>query len=213
MNGRHGHTRTMGLMVILALLSCAPLRAQDRMPPIPADKMTDAQKKAAAEFAAVRNSAPTGPFGVLLRVPELMDLGFRWRQHVQFRSALDQRQTEFVILMTARHWTQQYEWNAHYAAAIKAGLKPETLAAVAEGRRPGQMADDETILYDLCMELQRHHSVSDATYARALEKFGEAGIVEATSMAGYYTLLAMVMNTARTPLPAGAKPPLMAFPY
>jgi len=203
----------MGLMVILALLSCAPLRAQDRMPPIPAEKMTEAQKKAAAEFAAVRNSAPTGPFGVLLRVPELMDLGFRWRQHVQFRSALDQRQTEFVILMTARHWTQQYEWNAHYAAAIKAGLKPETLAAVAEGRRPEQMADDETILYDLCMELQRHHSVSDATYARALAKFGEAGIVEATSMAGYYTLLAMVMNTARTPLPAGAKPPLTAFPY
>jgi 4-carboxymuconolactone decarboxylase len=212
MIGRHGHTRTMGLMVILALLSCAPLRAQDRMPPIPADKMTEAQKKAATEFAAVRNSAPTGPFGVLLRVPELMDLGFRWRQHVQFRSALDQRQTEFVILMTARHWTQQYEWNAHYAAAIKAGLKPETLAAVAEGRRPEQMADDETILYDLCMELQRHHSVSDATYARALAKFGEAGIVEATSMAGYYTLLAMVMNTARTPLPAGAKPPLTAFP-
>jgi len=213
MIGRHGHTRKMGLMVILALLSCAPLRAQDRMPPIPAEKMTEAQKKAAAEFAAVRNSAPTGPFGVLLRVPELMDLGFKWRQHVQFRSALDQRQTEFVILMTARHWTQQYEWNAHYAAAIKAGLKPETLAAVAEGRRPEQMADDETILYDLCMELQRHHSVSDATYARALAKFGEAGIVEATSMAGYYTLLAMVMNTARTPLPAGAKPPLTAFPY
>jgi 4-carboxymuconolactone decarboxylase len=212
MIGRHGHTRTMGLMVILALLSCAPLRAQDRMPPIPADKMTEAQTKAAAEFAAARNSTPTGPFGVLLRVPELMDLGFRWRQHVQFRSALDQRQTEFVILMTARHWTQQYEWNAHYPAAIKAGLKPETIAAVAEGRRPGQMADDETILYDLCMELQRHHSVSDATYARALAKFGEAGIVETTSIAGYYTLLAMVMNTARTPLPAGAKPPLAAFP-
>ena len=74
------------------------------------------------------------------------------------------------------------------------------------------MAEDETILYDLCLELQRHQSVSDATYARALAKFGEAGIVEATSMAGYYTLLAMVMNTARTPLPAGAKPALAAFP-
>ena len=213
MIGRHRNTRTMRLMVVLALLSCAPLRAQDRMPPIPADKMTEAQKKAAAEFAAARNSAPSGPFGVLLRVPELMDLGFRWRQHVQFRSALDQRQTEFVILMTARHWTQQYEWNAHHAAAVKAGLKPEIVAAVAEGRRPEQMAEDETILYDLCMELQKNHSVSDATYARALAKFGEAGIVETASIAGYYSLLAMVMNTARTPLPAGAKPPLAAFPY
>jgi len=202
----------MRLMVILALLSCAPLRAQDRMPPIPADKMTEAQKKAAAEFAAARNSAPTGPFGVLLRVPELMDLAFKWRQHVQSRSALDQRLTEFVILISARHWTQQYEWNAHQPAAIKAGLKPEIVAAVADGRRPAQMAEDEAVLYDVCLELQRNHSVSDATYARALAKVGEAGIVETASIAGYYTLLAMVMNTARTPLPAGAKPPLVAFP-
>jgi len=199
-------------MVILALVSCAPLRAQDRMPPIPADKMTEAQKKAAAEFAAARNSAPTGPFGVLLRVPELMDLAFKWRQHVQSRSALDQRLTEFVILISARHWTQQYEWNAHQPAAIKAGLKPEIVAAVADGRRPAQMAEDEAVLYDVCLELQRNHSVSDATYARALAKVGEAGIVETASIAGYYTLLAMVMNTARTPLPAGAKPPLVAFP-
>ena len=74
------------------------------------------------------------------------------------------------------------------------------------------MAEDEAILYDLCTELQRNHSVSDATYARALAKFGEAGIVEATSLAGYYAMLAMVMNTARTPLPAGAKPALARFP-
>jgi 4-carboxymuconolactone decarboxylase len=213
MVGRHRNPGTMRLMVMLALLSCAPLRAQDRMPPIPADKMTEAQKKSAAEFAAVRNSVPTGPFGVLLRVPELMDLAFKWRQHVQFRSALDQRLTEFVILISARHWTQQYEWNAHQPAAIKAGLKPEIVAAVAEGRRPDRMAEDEAILYDVCLELQRNHGVSDATYARALARVGEAGIVETASIAGYYSLLAMVMNTARTPLPAGDKPPLAAFPY
>lgn len=212
MTGPNRLARMLQLMVLLAVVSSAPLRAQDRMPPIPADKMTEAQKKSAAEFAAVRSSDPTGPFGVLLRVPELMDLGFKWRQHVQARSALDQRLTEFVILMTARHWTQQYEWDAHYPAALKAGLKPEIIAAVAEGRRPEQMAEDETILYDLCLELQRHHSVSDSTYGRALARFGEAGVVEATSMAGYYTLLAMVMNTARTPLPAGTTPPLAAFP-
>lgn len=208
----HRDTRTMQLMVIVALLSGAPLGAQDRMPPIPADKMTEAQRKAAAEFAAARNSAPGGPFGVLLRVPELMDLGLKWRQHVQSRSVLDQRLTEFVILLTARQWTQQYVWNAHYPAAIKAGLKPDILAAVAEGRRPNRLSEDEAILYDLCIELQRNLGVSDATYARALAQFGEAGIVETASTAGYYALIAMVLNTARTPLPAGAKAPLAAFP-
>jgi 4-carboxymuconolactone decarboxylase len=188
------------------------LHAQDRLPPIPAERMTEAQKKAAADFRAARNSAPTGPFAVMLRVPELMDLTFKWRQHVQARCVLDQRLAELIILVTARHWTQQYEWNAHQPLAVTAGLKPEVIAAVSDGRRPERMAEDEAILYDLIMELQSNHSVSDVTYARALAQFGEPGIVEATSLSGYYAMLAMVMNTARTPLPAGSKPPLAAFP-
>ncbi len=205
--------RLSSAVLILALGTSVDLGAQARMTPIPADKMTDAQKKSAAEFRAVRKTDPTGPFAVMLRVPELMDLTFKWREHVQFRSVLDQRLTELAIMIAARHWTQAYEWNAHYPLALKAGLKPEIIAAVEEGRRPSHMAEDEEILYDFCTELQRNHGVSDATYARALAKFGEEGIVEAASLEGYYSLLAMVMNIARTPLPAGAtRPPLAAFP-
>lgn len=196
--------------VCVALVT-AGLHAQDRMPPIPAEKMTDAQRKAAADFSAARNSAPTGPFSVLLRVPELMDLAFKWRQHVQARCVLDQRQAELVILVTARYWTQPYVWNAHHPLAITASLKPDIIAAIADGRRPDKMADDEAILYDLTTELLHNRAVSDATYARALGAFGEPGIVEATSMSGYYAMLAMVMNTARTPLPPGSKPPLAPF--
>jgi 4-carboxymuconolactone decarboxylase len=212
MIAHHTITRIVALAVGVVLLSRGDLRAQERMPPVPAEKMTEAQKKVAAEFAAVRNAAPTGPFAVLLRVPELMDLSFKWRQHVQARSALDQRLTELAILVTARQWTQQYEWNAHAPAALKAGLAPEIVAAIGEGRRPDRMADDEAVLYELLTELQRNHAVSDATYARALAKFGEPGIVEAASLAGYYSMLAMVMNTARTSLPAGTKPPLLPLP-
>ena len=208
----HPASRAWSVAFILTVGSYVSLGAQDRMPPLPADKMTDAQKTAVAEFRAARNADPTGPFGVLLRVPDLMTLGFKWREHVQFRSVLNQRLTEFGILIAARQWTQQYEWNAHYPAALKAGLKPEIVAAVAEGRRPAQMADDEDVLYDFCTELHRNQSISDATYARALAKFGESGIVEAASIEGYYSLLAMVMNAARTPLAAGVKPPLAAFP-
>jgi 4-carboxymuconolactone decarboxylase len=213
MIGRRTLIRIVQLSALAALLSCPDLHAQDRMPPLTADKMSEAQKKTAADYTAVRNTAPGGPFGVMLRVPELMELAFKWRQHVSERPAIEPRLTELAILMTARHWTQQYEWNAHYPAAIKAGIKPETIAAVAEGRRPAGMAEDEAVIYDLLTELHLSHGVSDATYARALAKFGEAGVVETTSLAGYYAMLAMVMNTARTPLPAGAKPPLVAFPH
>src|ERR1700687_1033723 len=103
----HSAMRASYVAFILTLGSCVSLGAQDRMPPIPADKMTEAQKTAAAEFKAARNADPNGPFGVLLRVPDLMTLGFKWREHVQFRSVLDQKLTEFGIFIAARQWTQQ----------------------------------------------------------------------------------------------------------
>jgi hypothetical protein len=36
--------------------------------------------------------------------------------------------------------------------------------------------------------------------------------VEAASLEGYYTYLSMIMNTARSPLAPGVKPPLASFP-
>ena len=132
--------------------------------------------------------------------------------YLRYRSVLPPRLSEFVILLTARQWTQQYEWNAHAPLAQQAGLSPAIIASIADGRRPERMADDEEILYAMWDELRRNQSVSDATYVRALASFGEQGVVDALGITGYYTLLAMVMNTARTPLPAGAKSALAPFP-
>jgi 4-carboxymuconolactone decarboxylase len=212
----HSRKRRPGFLAVVLILVLMPwmnVSAQDRMQPIPADKMTDAQKKVVAEYAAARATTLSGgPFMVLLRIPEVMNLARLMREHVQFRTVLGQKLTELAILITAREWTQQYEWNAHHQAAIKAGLKPDLIKAIAEGRRPDHMAEDEAVLYDFCVELHRNQSVSDATYARALSKFGEEGIVEAATIEGFYTLLAMVMNTARTSLPPGATPALGPFP-
>ena len=203
----------MRLFATLILIA-AGLLAQDRMPPIPADKQTDAQKKAAADYKALRNADLTGPpWSVILRVPDYVVPALQMRLHnTTAANPLGRKLTEFAILIAARHWTNNYEWNAHGGLAATAGLSAPIIAAVAEGRRPLGMAEDEEILYDFCQELLNNKSVSDGTYARALAKFGEAGIVEAASLEGYYTYLSMVMNTARSPIPAGAKPQLTPFP-
>jgi len=182
------------------------------MPPIPADRLTEAQKEAIDAFKAARSADISGPFVPLLRSPEVMTRARAMGDYLRFKSTLPPRLSEFVILLTSRRWTQNYEWNAHEPLARRAGVKPEVIAAIAEGRRPPAMDGDEDALYTFVDELQRNQSVSDATYARAVARFGEAGVIDAVGITGYYTMLAMVMNTARTPLPAGAAPALTPFP-
>jgi 4-carboxymuconolactone decarboxylase len=205
--------KTLATALALLLVTAGQAAAQDRMPPIPADKMTDAQKKAVADYKAIRKTdlvAP--PWTVLLRVPDLVVPSLQLRLHNQQNSALTPKLTEFAILIAARHWTNSFEWNAHYTLGEKAGLSTAIMAAVADGRRPERMADDEEVLYDFCMELLHNKSVSDATYERTRAKFGESGVVEAAGLQGYYTYLAMVMNVARSPTPATATQRLTSFP-
>jgi 4-carboxymuconolactone decarboxylase len=186
--------------------------AQDRMPPIPAEKLTQEQKKAITDFKAARNAELTGPFIPMLRSPEVMSRARAMGDYLRYKSVLPPKLSEFVILITARQWTQQYEWHTHYQIALEAGLSAMTAKAIAEGRRPERMAPDEEILYDFCMELQHNKSVSDATYDRMRTKFGEQGVIDTVGIVGYYTMLAMVMNTTRTPVPGAATPDLGPFP-
>ena len=205
--------KTSLILLVLTLVFAGQARGQDRMPPIPAEKMTDAQKKAVADYKALRNTELTGPpWTVLLRVPDLVVPSLQLRLHNQQNSALSPKLTEMAILIAARHLTNSFEFNAHHTLAVKAGLSADVIAAIADGRRPDRMAEDEAILHDFCVELLQNKGVSDGTYARALANFGEAGVVEAAALEGYYTFLAMVMNVARSPTPANATQKLAPFP-
>ncbi len=201
-------------LALVAALSLGGISvmAQDRMPEIPADKMTDAQKKAAAEFAEGRGYAVRGPFAAMLRSPEVMLRAKAMGDYVRFKTTIPARLNELAILITARQWTQNYEWQAHRPLAEKAGIRPEIAQAVADGHRPIGMAEDEEIVYDFSMELHANKSVSDATYKRALEKFGEQGVIDLTAANAYYTFNAMMLNVARTALPAKAKAELQPLP-
>jgi 4-carboxymuconolactone decarboxylase len=183
-----------------------------RMAKIDPDKMTDAQREAAAELAAGPRGEVRGPFNVMLRSPGLMTPLQKVGEYLRFKCELDRRLAEMATLIAAREWTQIYEWSAHHPLALKAGLKPEVAAAIAEGRRPQGMAEDEEIVYDLLTEVLRNKSVSDHTYDRAIAKFGERNVVDLLAIGGYYALLGMLMNVARTQLPEGREPGMRHFP-
>ncbi len=183
-----------------------------RMAEIATESMTEAQKQAAAELASGPRGSVRGPFNVLLRSPELMSPLQKVGEYLRFKSQLDRRIAEMATLIAARHWTQVYEWSAHHPLALKAGLKPEIAQAIADGRRPADMATDEEIVYDVLTEALQNKSVSDVTYARGIKQFGEQNLVDLLAIAGYYALLAMMLNVARTPLPEGKQPGMPHFP-
>jgi 4-carboxymuconolactone decarboxylase len=185
---------------------------RERMPPIPQSQWTDAQKKAAAEFQAARNTTISGPFSVMLRSPEVMNRARAMGDYLRFNSSLPPRLSEFAILITARRWSQNYEWDAHASLALRGGLSEAIVKALQEDKRPTGMAADEEALYAFCDELHRTQRVSDPVYARAVATFGENGVIDILGIQGYYTMLAMVLNTAGTPVPAGRTPALTYVP-
>lgn len=185
----------------------------ERLPAIPPEQWTDEQKKVAAAIAAGPRGEVRGPFLALLRSPGLAHTVQQVGEYLRFKSPLDRRIAEMATLIAARHWTQQYEWQSHYKHAMKAGLKPAIAAAIAEGRRPTGMAEDEAALYDMLTEVLHNQSVCDVTYERAVKTFGEQCVIELIAVAGYYAMLAMVLNVARKALPAGQEPMLPWFPH
>ena len=134
--------------------------ATERLPPIPPELMTEAQKSAAAAFAEGRGYAVRGPFAAMIRSPEVMLRAKAMGDYLRFKSTIPPRLNELAIIIGARYWGQNYEWHAHRALAETAGLRAEIADAIADGRRPKNLAIDEEVVVDFCTELYQNRHVS-----------------------------------------------------
>jgi 4-carboxymuconolactone decarboxylase len=206
--------RVLGLVfaLIAGLMLSFNASAQDRMPPIPLDKMNELQRKYAEEIIKGPRGALYGPFIPLIRSPELMDRSQRIGEYLRYKSAIGTKLTEFVIMIVARQWTQQVIWAIHEPIVLKQGVSPEIIKAIADGRRPVGMSDDEEMLYNFCTELHTNKSITDATYDKVLKRFGEQGVIDTLGINGYYSMIAMVMNATRTAVPDNKPGALQPFP-
>ena len=152
-----------------------------------------------------------GPFNALLRSPDVADRVQRVGEYVRFQTTIPAPLNELAILITGRFWNAQFEFWAHSRLARTAGLPDAIIDAVAEGRRPSPMSDDEQIVYDFCTEMFRDKAVSDAAFKAVVGRFGEQGVIDLIAACGYYSIVSMVLNVDRYPVPAGEQPPLKAL--
>ena len=202
---------TFSAALILASAFTAPARAGDRLPTLPPAQYTDEQKQAAQAFLEARKVPVFGPFQPMMHSPQVMNLARAMGDYLRYHSAIGNTLSEFAVLITARAWSQDYEWHVHQPLALKAGIQPEVIAAIGDGRRPVGMREDEEIVYDFSTELHRNQRVSDRTFERAERRFGKQGVVDLTGINAYYTFLAMELNVAQYPLPKDGRK-LVRFP-
>ena len=206
--------KTLLAVITLATLAATPQlsRAADgtRFPPLKAEELTPPQKAWADMIAPPPRNAKitTPPYRAYVRNPDLAPKLSALSDYLRWNTSLPPRLSELAILITARQWTAQYEWFAHYPLALKGGLDPKVAADIAAGKRPENMKDDEAALHDLAIALYRDKKVSDPVYKAALDKFGERGIMDIIGIIGYYDLVSMTLITMQAEAPNDSVPPL-----
>jgi 4-carboxymuconolactone decarboxylase len=179
-----------------------------RFPKLTPEGMTPAQREVAAEITAGPRGEVRGPFIALLHNPELARHVQRLGEHLRWKGKLPPRLKELAVLVTARRWTCQHEWVMHSKLALEGGLGAGIVDDIRHGREPKGMLDEEKAVYNFCRELHATGRAGDATFTAIEGHFGLDGALELIALNGYYSMMAMVLNSAGLPLPGNAEPPL-----
>ena len=179
-----------------------------RFPRLTPETMTPAQREVAAEISAGPRGEVRGPFIALIHHAELARRIQQLGEQLRWGSKLPPRLLELAVLVTAREWTCQHEWYMHEKLAREAGLEPSVFEAVAQGKEPQGMSTDEAVVYKASKQAHQTGRLDDETFAAVRERFGLEGTLELLALNGYYSMMAMVLNSAGMPLPDNAAPPL-----
>ncbi|SHO57930.1 carboxymuconolactone decarboxylase family protein [Vibrio quintilis] len=179
----------------------------DRFPDLNPQIANAAQKDAIKKISSGPRGCIFGPFSVLLRSPELLNRVQMLGEHVRFTSGLPKPIREFAILVVGREAQSPYEWYIHEPIALRSGITRKTVDALAAQRKPISMTPDEAIVYQFVTELHNTHMVQETTYNAIKKRFGQSGAVELTALDGYFMLLGLELNMARTPIPEDVKLP------
>src|SRR6266550_6217150 len=185
------------LLIIVPLAGAFAADAQqDRFAQLKLEDTSGNQRALAERMLKETRVGLGGPWNVMLRSPEMSEGLLSLYNYFRWKTALPQPLVELAILTTAREWSVQFEWFAHYPIGLKAGLSPALIADLRVGKRPENMKPDEAVTHDFAVELCRKHVVSDATFQKAKTLLGEKNVVDLTSLVGTYMSVGALLNVA-----------------
>ncbi|MYZ47147.1 carboxymuconolactone decarboxylase family protein [Propylenella binzhouense] len=165
-------------------------------------QMSPQQQKVYDEVVKGPRGMMVGPLRAVIHSPELADRWQRLGEFVRYRTVLPVDLKELAIIASAKRWNSEVEWGVHARAAKEAGVADRVVDAIRDGNEP-HLDESAADVYKFTCQLQMSGEVEDETYRAVLRRWGNRGIVELTALIGYYTMVAMMLNAHRVPLPPG----------
>ncbi|NML32852.1 carboxymuconolactone decarboxylase family protein [Paraburkholderia antibiotica] len=166
----------------------------ERLPHFEMSTATPEQKAVLDEILTGPRGNLNGPFLGWIHSPQLAQHAQRLGAFCRYQTGLPLRLSELAILVTASRWQAQAEWYIHYPIALEAGVGEADAETIRQGQRPDFADADDALIYDFASELYETKRVSDATYAKTVERFGHQVVINLVGLLGYYALVAMTLN-------------------
>ena len=138
-----------------------------------------------------------GPFNALLHSPKVGEAVQALGTAIRHGSSLSRRAQELAILMVASQERSEFEWDSHVRLAESVGLSSEQVLAIREGRNPGITDPIERAVLQTTALLLSNRDLQDSEYDEAVRHLGYAGLVDLSSLIGYYQLLALQIRIFR----------------
>jgi 4-carboxymuconolactone decarboxylase len=180
-----------------------------RIPPVSRERVKEELRPIFDEVAAGPGGVGTGPMSVLKNSPELARRAAPLFSYVRNESTVPKKLRELAMLITARAMDCPYIWNAHAALGRQEGLSDALVDSLRDNKPLPPMPADEAVIINYGMEMFKTRRVRQETFQAALDLLGTQGLVELTTLMGFYGLLAFNANAVELDLPQQrTEPPL-----
>lgn len=164
-----------------------------RIPDIEDAPMSEHQRAVFDRIAAGPRGVVEGPLRVWLHSPELAERSQSLGAFCRYGTSLPARLTELAILVIGAYWRAGFEWHVHAPIAEKAGIAPQAIRAIRDGREPELTHEDERQVYLFTRALVSQRAVPPELFATVVALFGTPGVVELVGVIGYYSYIAMTI--------------------
>ncbi len=143
-----------------------------------------------------------GPHSIMLLSPPADEHVLALGNYFRSSSLVPSPLRELAIITAMREKDCLYVWSAQVALGRRSGLSEDTITTVRDRGDVSKLSPDQAAIVTYVRQLFQTNRVDQASFDALKNRFGVPWLVEVTVVAGYYGMLAGVVNAVELPAPA-----------